>query len=152
MASPQHAEQSLLAHIDQLQAQLIAVEQDDVPPSGSGDAADRVPNVEAQIRIAEIERRINELHLRLQDLRAAPAAPVSDADIVDIGSVVTISFEAGESEKYRIEPIDESDPDLPVITPSSPLGHALLGARRGQRVTYKAKGPEVTVELLEVSA
>ena len=141
-----------MSHIDQLQAQLVAVERDDVPPSGSGDAADRVPNVEAQIRIAEIERRINELHLRLQELRATPAAQDADADVVDIGSVVTISFDTGESEKYRIEAIDESEPDLPVITPSSPLGHALLGARPGQRVTYKAKGPEVTVELLEVSA
>ena len=136
----------LLAQRDQLIAECV-------PASGPGDAADRSGNVDALSRLADLEGRIAALELQLQApvLAAAPDAPHGAAEV---GSRVRVLFGPGESpEDFLIGLVEQSGPDLDVITPSSPLGQALLGAQPGDVVAYRAaNGANFTVTLVDVAA
>src|SRR5829696_2782140 len=69
------------------------------------------------------------------------------------GRIAQLSFmlEDDEVEKYLIGSIEERHDDLDVISPSSPLGEALLGARKGDTVAFTAPtGAELRVEVVAV--
>ena len=46
--------------------------------------------------------------------------------------------------------IEERRDDLPVISPASPLGKALMGHSTGDKVDYDAPRATLTVEILDV--
>lgn len=68
------------------------------------------------------------------------------------GSVVSIRYEGDdEVEKYLVGSIEERHDDLDVISPSSPLGSALLGSGPGDTVAFVAPtGAELRVEVVSV--
>jgi transcription elongation factor GreA len=54
-------------------------------------------------------------------------------------------------ERYLIGSIEERHDDLDVISPSSPLGEALIGSSPGDTVTFVAPtGAELKVEVVSV--
>ncbi len=72
-------------------------------------------------------------------------------DAVAAGSVVTLRYEGdGETERYLIGSIEERHDDLDVVSPGSPLGTALLGARPGDRVDFAAPGGVLGVEIVAI--
>lgn len=82
-------------------------------------------------------------------------AEIVEADstgAVGLGSVVGIRYEGDdEVERYLIGSIEERHDDLDVISPSSPLGAALLGATPGSDVTFVAPtGAELQVTVVTV--
>jgi transcription elongation factor GreA len=88
-------------------------------------------------------------------------AIIEDADIVDqvdtsvvsAGSIVTIRYEGDDSdEKYLVGSIEERRDGLDVVSPSSPLGSALLGNEVGATVEYQAPGGKLRVEIRDISA
>lgn len=91
-------------------------------------------------------------HLR-QMLENAEIVESEGGDVVSHGSVVGIRYEGDdEVERYLVGSIEERHDDLDVISPSSPLGQALLGASVGDVVSFTAPtGAELTVEVVEVS-
>lgn len=65
------------------------------------------------------------------------------------GCVVTIVYEGDdEEEQYLIGSIEERREGVEVISPTSPLGAALLGARAGEKVSFEAPNGELTVEVI----
>lgn len=84
----------------------------------------------------EREQRIRKLQLMLQDPIVGEAPP--DDGIAEPGMVVTVAFaDSGDVERFLLaEREQESDPDIEVCSPGSPLGRALLGAREGERRQY----------------
>jgi transcription elongation factor GreA len=98
----------------------------------------------------KMEGRIRQLASMLEN------AEIVDADTgggnVSHGSVVGIRYEGDDDvERYLIGSIEERHDDLDVISPSSPLGEALLGASRGDSVSFTAPtGAELTVEVVSV--
>jgi transcription elongation factor GreA len=52
-------------------------------------------------------------------------------------SVVTLRFPAGSSESVQVTRFP--DEDVPVVTPESPLGRALLGAQPGDEIAWTAR-------------
>lgn len=65
------------------------------------------------------------------------------------GCVVTIVYEGDdEEERYLIGSIEERHDDVEVISPTSPLGSALLGAAAGERVSFEAPTGELTVKVV----
>ncbi|MEM9564560.1 MAG: transcription elongation factor GreA [Actinomycetota bacterium] len=92
------------------------------------------------------------------------AAIIENAEIVDIeaisgdltvqaGCVVAIRYEGDdEPERYLIGSIEERRDDVAVMSPGSPLGQALMGAAKGDTVTFEApNGPlNVTVDDIDV--
>ncbi len=71
---------------------------------------------------------------------------------IRVGSTVVIA-EVGfedEEEEYRIVGIHEADPSLGLISNESPIGQALLGARRGQTITAQTPRGEIQFKVLEI--
>ncbi|NLA37057.1 MAG: transcription elongation factor GreA [Actinobacteria bacterium] len=65
------------------------------------------------------------------------------------GCVVTIVYEGDdEEEQYLIGSIEERREGVEVISPTSPLGAALLGSKAGEKVTFEAPTGELTVEVI----
>jgi transcription elongation factor GreA len=75
-----------------------------------------------------------------------------DGGVVSHGSVVGIRYEGDdEVERYLVGSIEERHDDLDVISPSSPLGAALLGSAPGDAVSFTAPtGAELRVEVVSV--
>jgi transcription elongation factor GreA len=72
--------------------------------------------------------------------------------VVAHGSIVDIRYEGDdEVERYLVGSIEERHDDLEVISPSSPLGAALLGSAPGDAVSFTAPtGAELRVEVVSV--
>lgn len=82
-------------------------------------------------------------------------AEIVDTDTfteVQAGSVVEIRYEGeGEGERYLLGSIEERHSELDVISPGSPLGQALLGAKPGDMVEFAAPtGATIRVEVLGI--
>ena len=59
-------------------------------------------------------------------------------ETVEVGSHVTITEGGGSPETYRIVGSAEADPTKGYISNASPLGKALIGCKRGDKVTVDA--------------
>ena len=55
-----------------------------------------------------------------------------------------------DTEKYLLGSIEERQPGVTVVSPGSPLGEALLGAKPGQKVSYEAPGGVLQVEVVKI--
>jgi transcription elongation factor GreA len=97
-----------------------------------------------------MEGRIRQLEHLLEN--AEIVAPPANG-VVGPGSVVTVVYEGDDesaAERYLVGHIEEERRDnLDVVSPESPLGLALIGARVGQWVTYEAPNGELRVQVLK---
>ena len=76
---------------------------------------------------------------------------VSGGDTVRAGAIISICYAGDDDpEKYLIGSIEERIEDVEVISPTSPLGEALIGARIGETVTYEAPGGTLEVEIVSI--
>jgi len=106
------------------------------------DAADRADRIARELDLARLDARIG--HLRNRLLALDPGRPGGDP----LGEgTVAVDFGDGP-ETYLLA--EFSYRGLPVITPTSPLGRALVGAHSGQVVTYDTPRGAATVVLLAV--
>lgn len=84
---------------------------------------------------------------------------VSDADgsfddsVVAPGLVVSVRFEGDDDvEQYLFGSIEERRTGIEVVSPGSPMGQALEGARAGETVTYEANGNQLSIEVVAIEA
>lgn len=91
------------------------------------------------------EGRINELIVKLRSTQILQAPP---AGSVGNGSLVTLSI-AGNEAVYVLGSRDIAvATEHDVISPESPIGAAIMGAKKGDKVTYEApNGKKITVEI-----
>ncbi len=91
--------------------------------------------------------------LRWLDARLATALPVPPAGGAEagLGARVTVRDEAGATATYLLVGEDESDPRAGMISPFSPLGRALAGARAGDLVRWPKAGETVELEVIDVA-
>jgi transcription elongation factor GreA len=97
----------------------------------------------------KMEGRIRQLAYMLEH---AEIVASEGGDQVSHGSVVSIRYEGDDDvERYLIGSIEERHDDLDVISPSSPLGEALIGSAPGDAVTFTAPtGAKLKVEVVAV--
>jgi transcription elongation factor GreA len=70
---------------------------------------------------------------------------------VDVGSRVTIrDLEYGDQAKYTIVGSAEVDPDNGRISLRSPIGHALMGHRKGDRIEVQTPNGAAQFEILDI--
>ncbi|MGH9187389.1 MAG: GreA/GreB family elongation factor, partial [Acidimicrobiales bacterium] len=95
----------------------------------------------------KMEARVRHLEALLADAEIVEGG----ADVVQAGSVVTIRYDGDpETERYLIGSIEERHAELEVISPASPLGRALIGARPADVVDFEAPtGAVLKVEVVE---
>ena len=98
------------------------------------------------------EGRIAHLLQLLEHARVGtPEVPDGEAHI---GRLVTVEFAPDEQESYYIgSPEERGSSEHEVLSPTSPLGAALVGHRIGDEVSYKLpNGREITVVLVDVQS
>ncbi len=76
---------------------------------------------------------------------------LSKTDVIQIGTKVTIETEEKEKEKYIVVGRAESDPIEGKISYESPLGSALMGQAKGDKVEVLAPGGVFTVKILKIN-
>ena len=156
MAEPHHLSKS--AH-DRLVAELA-----DLSTRGRLDIADKIEtarqhgdlkeNAEyhaAKEEKSKMEARISQIKGMLEDAIIVDEAG-GDRTIVAAGCVVAIRYEGDDDiERYLIGSIEERHEAYDVISPTSPLGEALLGTAVGAAATYEAPGGTLRVEVIEIA-
>jgi len=96
----------------------------------------------------QMEGRIRHLEAMIE---FAEIVETSGTDVVQHGSIIAIRYEGDDdAERYLIGHIEEKTGDVEVISPGSPLGVSLLGAKPGDVVEYRAPGGVLKVEVVEI--
>jgi transcription elongation GreA/GreB family factor len=112
---------------------------------------DRSDNAEYKLAKSAL-RRTNWQILEIEDQikRVALIAPGPDASgRVRIGSTVVLETD-GAKKTFQILGSAETDPAKGRISYSSPLGAALMGRAKGDKVTVKTEGGERTYYIIEI--
>ncbi len=97
---------------------------------------------------AFVEGRIQYLQSILA--QAEIVEDLSETDLVQIGTKVTIETAEKEKETYIVVGRAESDPVEGKISYESPLGSALMGHSKGDTVKVLAPGGAFTVKILKI--
>jgi transcription elongation factor GreA len=104
---------------------------------------------------AKEEQGFNEARVRqLEDMlrRAKLIDQTGPTNVVRVGSTVTVSEEGmDEPETYTIVGAHEADPLKGRISNESPIGSALLGAKKGQTVAAQTPAGVINFVIHEIS-
>jgi transcription elongation factor GreA len=118
-----------------------------------GDLSENADYTDAKEQQAFLEGRIQYLEnvLRtatiIEEWGEADAAPKE----VQLGSEVTIEGDGEPPETYRIVGAAEADPRNGKISNESPMGAALLGHRKGDKVRVQTPGGEWVVKITKIA-
>lgn len=113
-----------------------------------GDQSDNLELLEAQQELEQLEWRIANLERTLAEARIADRPTGDEAAI---GSEVLVADDEGETDRYRLVAPVEANPSEGRLSITSPVGRALLGARKGDAVVVETPiGPRSLV-VLEVA-
>ena len=99
----------------------------------------------------KMESRIRQLQALLKTAEVVDDGQSSDGT-VRLGVVVALRYEGDDEDdvqRYFVGSIEERG-DLPVASPSSPLGQAVLGRAAGDAVEYAAPGGTLRVTIVAV--
>ncbi len=116
-----------------------------------GDLSENGDYHAAKDQQGHMEGRIRALEAILEN-----AEIVDDAveGVVSAGSIVTIRYEGDDddmAETYLVGHIEEKA-EHDVISPTSPLGAALVGKRAGDEIEYDAPGGVLKVHILKATS
>ena len=99
-----------------------------------------------------LEGRIRQLEAIIEHAEIIEAP---QPGVVGPGSIVTLVYEGDSddaAERYLVGHIEERSGELDVISPTAPLGAALIGHRAGDTVSFEAPTGELRVRVLQVEA
>jgi transcription elongation factor GreA len=97
---------------------------------------------------AFVEGRIKELEILLATARVI--SETEKAEVIQIGSKVTIQETGNDPEVYTIVGAAEANPRAGRVSNESPLGRALLNRRAGDQVSVDAPAGSFVVSILKV--
>ncbi|NNN10746.1 MAG: transcription elongation factor GreA [Acidimicrobiaceae bacterium] len=97
----------------------------------------------------KMEARIRQIQALLKD--AVIVDSTRSPQVVEPGVVVHLKYE-GEDDVYSflVGSIEEKRDGVDVVSPTSPLGKALLDQRSGATVEYEAPGGKLRVEIVRL--
>jgi transcription elongation factor GreA len=96
-----------------------------------------------------MEGRIKDLDVLLATARVIEEDAVP-ADLIQVGTTVTIQEEGGPAEVYTIVGAAESDPAHGKVSNESPLGKALMNRKAGETVSVEAPDGAFSVAIVKV--
>jgi transcription elongation factor GreB len=110
--------------------------------ASNGDRSENADYIYGKRRLREIDRRIRFLSKRLE--LAEIIDPLNQhSDKILFGATVTVLDEAGNTKRFSIVGVDETNVKDGLISWVSPVGKALLQAKKGDTVTIRSpKGEE----------
>lgn len=112
-----------------------------------GDLSENAEYDDARNEQSFVEGRIQELEETLK--KAKVVAKQAGGSTVAVGSKVTVEIE-GDKETYEIVGINESDPLNGKVSIESPIGKAMMGAKKGETVEVSAPGGKLAYKVLEI--
>lgn len=119
-----------------------------------GDISENAEYDDAKNEQALLEKRIAELEERLRRSTVVDESEL-DTDVVSVGTTVHVKDQkSGESKKFHIVGATEADPLESKLSNESPVGKALVGAKRNEVVKVEVpRGPakELKVTKIEVA-
>lgn len=114
-----------------------------------GDISENSEYESAKQDQAFMEGRIAKLENLLK--HSVVRSTLTEANSVVVGVVVTVrDTEADLEDSFLVADSVERVTGVRVLSPTSPLGTALLGKRVGDKVTYKAPGGTFTYEVVSL--
>lgn len=115
--------------------------------AAEGDRSENAEYIYRKKELAGIDRRIRYLQKRMPDLKVVrhERAPAG----VYFGARVSVRYEDGGSEQYRIVGEDEADPASGDINIDSPLARALLKRQVGDAVEIGADDVRAEIEAID---
>lgn len=138
----EHADLTTRARIEIAQLIERAREMGDLKENGDYHAAKDQQGMQ-EARVRQLESILENVEI-VDDLEPGVAA---------VGTIVTIVYEGDDddmAESYLIGHMEEKTGSLDVVSPGSPLGAALIGAREGETVGYAAPNGELRVAVRKV--
>lgn len=118
---------------------------------GFGDLSENAEYDEAKKEQAEVEERIMTLEQMLKYARVLDESEI-EKGVVGLGSKVKLWDEEFEEEiEYSIVSTTEADPANNKLSQESPVGKALLGKKKGDKVTASTPGGDITFKILKIS-
>ena len=114
-----------------------------------GDLSENAEYDAARNEQASNEARIKELD-ELIDNAVVVDDSMQDSDVVGLGSTVKVEKE-GKTVEYKIVGSNEADPFSNMISGDSPVGRALLGAKKDASVTVETPRGVIVLKVLDVT-
>jgi len=116
-----------------------------------GDISENAEFDAAKDRQALLEARTNDLEHRVTVAEIIDVTTITPTDRVIFGvTVQLLDVDSDEEVQYRIVSEEEADARMGFITPTSPIGRALLGRNEGDEVRVKTPRRVREFEILEV--
>jgi transcription elongation factor GreA len=118
-----------------------------------GDIAENAEYDDAKNEQAMLEQRISQLQDRLRRSRVIDEKHV-DTEQVAVGAVVHVKDQkSGKSQKFKLVGAAEADPAEHKLSNESPIGKALLGAKKNEVVTVETpRGPKKKFKVTKIEA
>ena len=117
-----------------------------------GDISENSEYDDAKNEQAQIEHRIQQLEQKLRNARVVDSDQLG-TDSVSIGTKVTLK--EGSKQKtveYTIVGSTEAEPRKGRLSNESPVGKALLGHKKGEKVTVPAPRAPITYTIVSIEA
>ncbi len=113
-----------------------------------GDLSENSDYDAARNEQAQLEARIKELEYKLEHSKIADT---TKSDKVSVGNVVTITYDDGEIEEYKIVGSLEADPFENKISNESPIGKAIVGHKINETVEVSSPNGNFSVTITKIA-
>jgi transcription elongation factor GreA len=114
------------------------------------DFRENAPLEAARERQGQLEARIRELEAILKAAKDMEARQATDYVITIGNSVLLHELSSGEEIKYTLVDAREANPLEGKISAASPVGQALMGRSRGEKIEVKVPAGAITYEIKDV--
>ena len=165
MTNPSINDQTVSANLTRGTYDRLVAELEDLTTRGRVEIAEQIESARALGDLSEngdyhaakdfqgkMESRIRQLQALLKNVEVLDESEPRDGS-VGTGSTVTLRYEGDDeddTQQFFVGSIEERQGDLPVLSPSAPLGQVLLGKSAGDTVEYKAPGGILRVAIVAV--
>jgi len=95
-----------------------------------------------------MEARIRKLRHTIENAEVRAA---SSDGTVEVGCVVVVEDSDGDKIEFFVAPAENKVAGMVLASPNSPLGDALLGAKKGEKVSYQAPGGVFTYTVVSIA-
>ncbi|HEX2359384.1 MAG TPA: transcription elongation factor GreA [Solirubrobacterales bacterium] len=118
-----------------------------------GDISENAEYDDAKNEQAMLEQRISQLQDRLRRSTVIDDKAV-DTEQVTVGAVVHVKDQkSGKSQKFKLVGAAEADPAEQKLSNESPIGKALIGAKKNEVVTVEVpRGPKRKLKVTKIEA
>ncbi|NLD19389.1 MAG: transcription elongation factor GreA [Clostridiales bacterium] len=115
-----------------------------------GDISENAEYDSAKNEQAELEEKIHKLETMIRKAKIVQDEDVK-GDVVNVGLKVKVKdMDTGDEEKFAIVGATESDPFNGKISNESSVGKALIGHKKGEKVTVEVPDGIITYKIMSI--